>query len=480
MMKSMGLKIAASGFVLGATMIGCQMDGGIGRVAIASAVQDEIGRDAQERATRLHREAGEALAAGNLGGAREAMEQAVALSPRDAGYRLMLADIYMRSGRFRSAETTYRDVIALDPSQSRAGITLALMTAANGRSQEALAQLETLEGRAAAADLGLAYALAGAPQRAIDILEPAAREMGATARVRQNLALSYALAGNWQQARTIAAQDISPSDLGERMQQWASLAQSRQPATQIAAMIGAEPVQDSGQPVQLALAGPAPVAFAEADPMPAAGAPIDITQIDAEVQEQPIAAPAPAPAPVDYAQLEQPDWGLSGEGVVELPEPAPEAQEAPAPVRYAAATDVLAPPAPRAGAVERPVVRRSALVERFDDPAPAPAAGGAVDSPRRSGGRYVVQIGAFSSAGNAERAWQQAETRFGLTERQPVTMTFDHSGRLLHRVAISGFDDRADAARLCATLRARGGECFVRANAGDAVIRWAARYSSRA
>ena len=39
------------------------------------------------------------------------LEQAVTIAPRDAGYRLLLADAYMKSGRFQSAEATYRDVL---------------------------------------------------------------------------------------------------------------------------------------------------------------------------------------------------------------------------------------------------------------------------------------------------------------------------------------------------------------------------------
>jgi cell division septation protein DedD len=101
-------------------------------------------------------------------------------------------------------------------------------------------------------------------------------------------------------------------------------------------------------------------------------------------------------------------------------------------------------------------------------------------SRRVDNGQYVVQIGAYSNAGNAERAWQQAERRYGLRAEQPVTMTFDHDGRLLHRVAISGFDKRGDATRICESIRSRGGECFVRNSAGDAAISWAARYTRRA
>ena len=107
------------------------------------------------------------------------------------------------------------------------------------------------------------------PERAIEILEPAARAFDATPRLRQNLALSYALAGDWTRARTIAAQDISPADLGPRLQQWAALARPGGASHQVATLLGVAPVQDPGQPVRLALApaGDSPdagVAFAEA------------------------------------------------------------------------------------------------------------------------------------------------------------------------------------------------------------------------
>ena len=70
----------------------------------------------------------------------------------------------------------------------------------------------------------------------------------------------------------------------------------------------------------------------------------------------------------------------------------------------------------------------------------------------------------------------QAEQRYGLGQYQPLTTTFQHQGRTLHRVSVAGFAGQADAQRLCATIKASGGACFVRASAGDAAVRWAARY----
>ena len=56
------------------------------------------------------------------------------------------------------------------------------------------------------------------------MLETAARAARRRLRVRQNLALAYALAGDWAEARTIAAQDVPADQLDARIQQWMQLA----------------------------------------------------------------------------------------------------------------------------------------------------------------------------------------------------------------------------------------------------------------
>ncbi|MBX4390432.1 hypothetical protein K4H03_30580, partial [Mycobacterium tuberculosis] len=58
-----------------------------------------------------------------------------------------------------------------------------------------------------ASDRGLAMALAGDPAGAVALLMDISRQPGADAKTRQNLALSLALAGQWQQACAIAALD---------------------------------------------------------------------------------------------------------------------------------------------------------------------------------------------------------------------------------------------------------------------------------
>lgn len=483
-MNRTAFKIAASTMIVSLTMVGCTAQSeAMRRLGSARAADSRGDREAGQ----YHEQARRALQQGQLSQALTAIENAVALAPRDVGYRMLLAEIYMKSGRFDSARATFADVVELDPSNSRAGLSLALMHIALDRPQAAVGQLDSLQGRAAAADVGLAYALAGMPERAIEILEPAAREHGATARTRQNLALSYALAGNWERARTVAAQDVSPADLGPRLRQWAAMARPDARSGQVATLLGVTPAQDPGQPVRLALSAPpaaAPAAaageayaFAEASPPPApasAYAAYEMPQappVDSD-WGVPAAADAPAAAPVQFAEASPP--AVAEASSYYVPAAAPEAPaEAPSEeeVQYALAAQTLTRPAP--------AVVRAAAVSLPPEPAfrrrdPRPAATPAV---RRGNSRFVVQLGSFAVENNAERAWVDAERRFGLAEHQPLTTTIAHNGRTMHRVSVAGFAGFADAQRLCNSVRNRGGVCFVRSEAGDAAVRWAARYA---
>ena len=170
-------ELAASSVIVSMTMMATTAPSQALRRAETSS-PDEA-RSVREAGT-LHEQARRALQQGQLGEALTQIEQAVALSPRDAGYRLLLADVYLRNGRFESAAATYADVLELDSSNERAGLSFALMQIALGRPQAAVGQLDAMASHASAADVGLAYALAGLPERAIEVLEPAARAPDAT------------------------------------------------------------------------------------------------------------------------------------------------------------------------------------------------------------------------------------------------------------------------------------------------------------
>ena len=93
-------QVAASTVIASLTLIGTTAQSqALRRTDTASQAEARSERQASD----FNAQARRALQQGNLAEATTAIEQAVALSPRDVGYRLLLADIYLRSGRFESA-----------------------------------------------------------------------------------------------------------------------------------------------------------------------------------------------------------------------------------------------------------------------------------------------------------------------------------------------------------------------------------------
>ena len=465
MKNNVAYKLAASSLVLGLTTIGCTPASTSYRPTASSATAAR----AEGGAAKFYANAQAASQQGNQAEALTLAEKAVELSPRDTGYRMLLADLYLKNGRFTSAESEFADLLTLDPGNSRASLSIALAQIAQGKTGDALTVLEALSATAAPADVGLAFALAGQPQRAIEMLEPAARAADANGRVRQNLALAYSIAGEWQKARVIAAQDVAPAELDARLQQWASFAQPSAPYAQVAALLGVTPVQDAGRPVRLALAPAAqtPIAYAEAKvPVAAVGGPEE-QSVETAAEEtteayayQPpqqadlFAEAAPAPAPV------------------EVPVSAAAAATVPAVsgVQFAAAVQSL---------VETPTPTRvSAPVASAPIPTFEPKK--SVKKRAKGAGRFVVQIGAYRNAVQVEKAWAQAQRRYRFGDSEPLSTRISIPGKgTFHRLAIAGFQTPVEAAQACRSIRAKQGVCFVRATAGDAPVQWASRYSGR-
>lgn len=377
-----------------------------------------------------------ALASNDFATALTLAESAVEYRPQEASFRALLGNVYFASGRFASAEQAYSDSLSLSSGQPQVILKLALVQVALGKSNQAGALLAAAQSLLDPTDLGLALALAGRPDQAVAVLEPAARAIGAEARTRQNLALAYGLGGDWQAARTIAAQDLAASEVDARIDQWLSLAKPGQAGAQVAALIGVVPAaSDPGQPVRLALNGSAePTRVAEVAPAPVAvAAPVVVeapyvapAPVVAYVAPVTVAAPAPVAAPRQVAALRSPRPGLT-----------------PAAARLSPSLAQMRP-----AALVRPVGRS----------------------------RAVVQLGAYGSRNNIAGAWTRASARYGaLKNFTPVTARYDGPKGTFYRLSVKGFASDRQAVALCSALKRSGGNCFVRAAFNDAPIQLASR-----
>jgi Flp pilus assembly protein TadD len=399
-----------------------------------------------------------ALGAGDVASAVGFAERAVENSPKEAAVRALLGNAYFASGRFASAESAFRDSLTLEPNQPQVILKLALVQIAQGKNAGALGLLESARGMIDPADYGLAMALAGQPNEAIQVLEPAARAIGADSRTRQNLALAYGLSGDWTAARTIAAQDLPADQLDSRVQQWMALAKPARASDQIAALTGIAPAADPGQPVRLALnksdtrvaeAAMPPAPVAQVQP-PVAANPVPAPAFSAP-EQPPVQAAAVEPAPVDEPQPQTAPVSMAN-----APIAAPEAASA---FAAFAPREAVSAPAPK------PVVRKAAAPVRKAAFVPAAARSGA-----------VVQLGAYRSPERVSVAWEQLTRRYpALRNYSPMRARFDGPQGTMWRLSVRGFGSQREAIARCNQLRSRGGNCFVRSVAGDSPVQLASR-----
>lgn len=441
MSQSLRLSSAASLIVLGSMIGGCATQHAkVGAATQLNGKPAELGYATRALA---------AFSANNIPAATDFAEKAVAQKPSDASIRTLLGNAYFAGGRFLSAEGAYRDSLTLNANQPQIILKLALVQIAQGKNVQAVALLRDARPALEASDYGLAMALAGHTGEAIAVLDPAARQRDADATVRQNLALAHALAGDWEQARVIAAQDVAASQLDARIQQWMLLAKPKAASDQVAALIGVTPAAiDAGQPVQIALN--------KADqprPFTAPSAPVQVAQ----------AAPVTGPAKPAFVAAAQP--------IAPAPAPMVAVAPAPPPVRPTIAT-LAASAVTQAKAVLASVMPRHAVA------APAkPRVLAAAQPVARSGkSQAVVQLGAYGSAERVLAAWNGAAHKYGaLKNYAPMSARFASPKGTFYRLSVRGFNSVGEAASLCNSLRRAGGACFVRNVAGDAPVNIAMR-----
>lgn len=397
------------------------------------AVADARDPSRAEKLGRVEQAAAQhALAKGDPDAAIPHAEAAVGFSPQAEDYRMTLGQSYLKAGRFTSARDAFADVLALDDANGKAALDYALAQIATGDWAGARKTLDAHAAIIPVSDRGLAIALAGDPAAAVDLLGTAARAPEADAKLRQNYALSLALAGRWREAQTVVAMDVAPADVARRILDWSTFSRPKSASDQVATLLGVTSVVDTGQPAQLALNR---TARPDGPALASAAAPLD-----SFMPKAPPAAPSvaeqPTPEPVAVAAA---PVGPSIAGVV-----------------FAERKEVVQP---------LPVERSAPVRVAMQKAAVAPHA--------VATGKFFVQLGAYDNAGVAHDAWGRATRRYAaFAGHRPQGMTVTAAGKSFYRLSVGGFA-RGDAVAMCERYRASGGTCFVRAGAGDQVAMWA-------
>lgn len=426
--RTAGLAVTTA--LAGALLAGCS---GMPTGPVASANGADAGRSASPQAVSR---------------AVAAAERNVQAEPRNAAYRSALGAAYLDAGRFAAASTSFDDAMKLGDNSPRTALSLALAMMGQGKMRESAALLNDWEGEIATADLGLALALAGQPERGVHLMGNAIRNGDNTPKIRQNLAYAYALSGRWREARLMAGQDVPADKLGERMSQWAELAMPEAWHQRVAVMLGVPAnVRDAGQPTMLALANSPGVEqlVAEASAQAAPGGELPSLAAAAPVSEL-----LPAPQAVAELPSLQPV----------APQVAVESYPAPQPARPASFQAAFATSGPAGGTLA--AVAQDAM--RFAQ-APAvqaaPLRQGAEPAPARgSAGSHLVQLGSFASEQGARRAWGiYVKNHPELAGHEMVISQAVVKGRNFWRVAAAGFG-RSDSGNVCGKVKARGQGCI--------------------
>lgn len=362
------------------------------------------------------------LAKGNYSKAIEHAEAAVLGDPRNGAYRAVLGAAYLEAGRFSSAAASFQDAIDLGDNSPRTALSLALALTADGKHAAATSLLNEWEGTIGEGDLGLAYALAGSPERGIHILTNALRNGENTPKIRQNLAYSFALAGRWKEARLMASEDISGDKVGDRMEEWAAQAHPELYRTRVASLLSVPAaISDPGQPVQLALSN-----FPTADQLAA-----ETTQPSPAAQH--LAAAQTVDVPASRASMSASYDMPAIESPVRVGVVAPSVT--PDTARFVS-REVVQPLPARASSSPRSVAARTGTVAQA--PRSVPAVSSSVSD---AGSSHLVQLGSFSSEKGARRAWDIYLQRYPeLADRDLVITRAIVRGKEYYRVAAAGYD----------------------------------------
>lgn len=400
--------------------------------ALASVALSGCSTNAAAPAETSFAKAQTALEKGQVNKAITYAEAAVLAEPRNSSFRAMLGAAYLEAGRFNSASTSFNDALELGNEDPRTVLSYALAKTAQGDHAAALSMLNEWQGAINPADLGLAIALAGQPERGVHILTNTLRGGQNTAKVRQNLAYTYALAGNWRAARVMAAEDVPASELDARISDWAANAKPEDYQVRVAGLLNVSPTSDGGQPTYLALSN-----------FPS---------------QQMMVAEAANQAPVEVAAVPS-----EAEALAFGTNP----QQA---VPQVAVAEMTAPPA-KANPAAKPAMRyvSNAVIQNIPAKAaskPAPARVVKAASQRRmavatgKAATHLVQLGSFNSRAVAEAKWNDFKSKFPqLKGRESVITEAVVNGQTYFRLAAAGFG-QSSANQMCSAVKSSGTGCF--------------------
>ena len=441
MKRDVILKMAASSMVFSTVLTGCGPFGG-GSVASISSKPATV-KDGAKYAKKAEK----ALAKGDTEAAIAYAERSVAGVGSDPETRALLGQAYLAAGRLASAERSFLDAIDLGKSDARTILSLSLAQLGQGKVDKAKALIADNRQYIPTADYGLALALTGDAKAAVEVLEQAIREANVTGRTRQNLGLAYALDGRWQEAKLMAMQDVMPSLVNERVMQWAQMARPGAYQTRVAVVLNVTPVpNDPGQPVQLALRPVQAPAVVAASPE---------QDYEREVASFDRNSPLPAIGPAPKAD-EDVDF-LAKENNVKVTNVA-----LPASAAVSKSTNRM----PATDAAAKPAVTKAASFQAVPAATPMPqkiAFKPAVKAASANTGTHLVQLGAFSSAEGAKRAWGILSAQNSdLNSFEYASSRINVKGKTLYRLAAIGFGNAQSAEAMCAGIKVKGGNCIVR------------------
>ena len=387
-------------------------------------------------------------------------ERAVQTAPRDAVARAALGAAYLNAGRFAAAAQSYDDALELGDESAATALALALAETANGNAAAATELLHDWRDVIPASDLGLAYALAGETGRGVQILSDALRNGEDGAKVRQNLAFAYALDGRWREARLMVAQDVPADQVDARISEWATMGRPDDVTTRVAHLLGVTAIADSGQPQALALAN-----FPSTEQLASEG---QAQVVAATEPAAPVVEPvAPAPAPVVQAQAELPAVAAPVVQPIKLAalDRAPAAIVNDAPAFATLAMPAASAPAVKPRIVGKQVSRKFVSETRnVAQPGKGEGLSAMMPAPKVAvQGSHWLQLGSYTNPAIAKEGWRKFTARTpALKAYRTVTTTATVNDTPVWRVAAAGFPSYAEAAKMCAKVKGRGGACLVK------------------